>query len=159
MTGRCPSLSLTTTTIRLRYCDDEGSYVNINYGDEKRYREMWNNAIAFDDRDYKRLKVKAGELNSPYAFAPSGLRVQTDIKGIDNVNANMRTSAVYEAKSRKQLDMSYPENEFLTPVERLFKKRDDDIKNTRDNIQSKKAELQSIDDTIERAKRQIWATE
>ena len=39
-------------------------------------------------------------------------------------------------------------------MERLFKKRDDDIKNARDNNQSKKAELQSIDDAIERAKRQ-----
>ena len=36
---------------------------------------MWNNVTAFDDRDYKRLKA---ELNWPYEFAPSGLRVQTD---------------------------------------------------------------------------------
>ena len=44
--------------------------------------------------------------------------------------------------------------EFLTPVERLFRKRDDDIKNTRDNITEKKAELNSSDDAVERANRQ-----
>ena len=59
ITGRCPSRShLTSTTIRIRYCDDEGNYVNINYGDEKGYREMWNNAVSLNDREYKRLKLR-----------------------------------------------------------------------------------------------------
>ena len=94
ITGRCPSLShLTSTTIRIRYCDDEGNYVNINYGDEKGYREMWNNAVSLNDREYKRLKLKAGELNSPYTYATTKSRInghQTDIKEIDTVRFLLR---------------------------------------------------------------------
>lgn len=64
---RCPSLSyLTTTTMRLRYMDDEGNYVNIDYGDEIGYKDMWTNAVSVQDREYKRIKLKASELNSPY---------------------------------------------------------------------------------------------
>ena len=55
-TGRCPSLlHLTTTTIRLRYCNDKGNYVNINYGDDKGYRKMWNNAIAFNKAELQSI--------------------------------------------------------------------------------------------------------
>jgi hypothetical protein len=50
--------------------------------------------------------------------------------------------------------MTSQEVEFLTPVQRLFRKRDADIKNTRDNVQEKKTELQCLDDAIARAKRQ-----
>ena len=69
ITKRCPSLShLTSTTIQLRYLDDEGNYVNIDFGDECRFQDMWANAVQLEDREYKRLKIKA-ELNSPYMIS------------------------------------------------------------------------------------------
>ena len=60
--NRCPSLNhLNVANIRIRYQDDEGSYINLNYGDEYGFRDMWDNARAVPDRDYKRIKVKACE--------------------------------------------------------------------------------------------------
>ena len=82
---------------------------------------MWNNAVSLNDREYKRLKLKAGELNSPYTYATTKSRIndhQTDMKEMDN-NANMQSSSIYESKSRRQLDMTSQEVEFLTPVQRV----------------------------------------
>ena len=159
--SRCPSLShLTTMTMRIRYRDDEGNYVNINYGDDKGYREMWNNAFEVDDRDYKRLKLKAGEINSPYARDPrSGRNCDNQCQPDRETNRKANQvacdrSQLSQVKSRKQLNLSDEDELFLSPVERMLRKRDDDIKNMRNNIQEKKAELQSLDAAIAQATRE-----
>lgn len=67
---RCPSLShLTEYTIRIRYEDDEGSYVNLVFGDECGFRDVWANAKRVPDREYRRLKIKVSEMNSPCGVA------------------------------------------------------------------------------------------
>ena len=64
--NRCPSLShFTQYNIRIRYQDDEGSYVNLDFGDEPGFAEMWANAKRVPDREYKRVKIKACEIYSP----------------------------------------------------------------------------------------------
>ena len=62
---RCPSLShMSQYNIRIRYEDDEGSYVNLDFGDESGFLEMWANAKRVPDRENKRVKTKACEINS-----------------------------------------------------------------------------------------------
>ena len=96
ITKRCPSLSyLTSTTMRLRYLDDEENYVNIDFGDECGFQDMWANAVQVEGREYKRLKIKAGELNSPYMIS-------------DATKKSTATKAIQPAltqTSRKHLDM------------------------------------------------------
>lgn len=68
--NRCPSLShLNTANIRIRHEDDEGCYINLNFGDEYGFRDMWNNAKTVSDREYRRIKIKACEINSPCGIA------------------------------------------------------------------------------------------
>ena len=59
ITKRCPSLSyLTSTTMRLRYLDNEENYVNIDFRDECGFQDMWANTVQVEGREYKRLKTK-----------------------------------------------------------------------------------------------------
>ena len=55
--------------MRLRQLDDEENYVNIDLGDECGFQDMWANAVQVEGREYKCLKIKAGELNSPYMIS------------------------------------------------------------------------------------------
>lgn len=66
ITSRCSNLSyLNPLTIRIIYQDDEGSLINQQYGDDAAFCEMWNKARVVTDRDYKRIKIKACEADSP----------------------------------------------------------------------------------------------
>ena len=65
---RCPAIShLNSANIRIRYQDDEGSYINLIFGDEYGFRDMWDNAKNVPDREYRRIKIKACEIDSPCA--------------------------------------------------------------------------------------------
>ena len=49
---RCPSLGhLSQYNIRIRYEEDEGSYVNLDLGDEAGFLEMWANAKRVPERE------------------------------------------------------------------------------------------------------------
>ena len=53
---RCSALShLNACNIRIRYQDDENSYINSNYGDDEAFQDMWTNACVVADREYKRI--------------------------------------------------------------------------------------------------------
>ena len=63
---RCPAIShLNSANIRIRYQDGEGSYINLIFGDEYGFRDMWDNAKNVPDREYRRIKIKACEIDSP----------------------------------------------------------------------------------------------
>ena len=50
----------------MRYEDDERSYINVDYGDEKGLLELWENATPLPGREAnRRLKLKVAEFNSP----------------------------------------------------------------------------------------------
>ena len=54
---RCPAIShLNSANIQIRYQDDEGSYINLIFGDEYGFRDMWDNAKNVPDREYRRIK-------------------------------------------------------------------------------------------------------
>ena len=45
---------VTPTTIRIRFRDDDGDYVNLTYGDQQMFSEMFESAQPVNDRDYNR---------------------------------------------------------------------------------------------------------
>lgn len=117
--------------MRLRYMDDEGNYVNIDYGDESGYKDMWTNAVSVQDREYKRIKLKASELNSPYLNeAATRTRRNSNRLHVDTGDiAEMYTDITHTANRdgiRKQLDMVSHSNEVLsccaTTAKRPFSK-------------------------------------
>ena len=58
--GRCSTLShLNKNTIRLRYRDDEGSYINLSIYDAMSIDDMWKSAVQVPGKDFKRISLKA----------------------------------------------------------------------------------------------------
>ena len=56
---------VTPSTIRIRFKDDDGDYVNLSYGDGEMFKEMFETANPVKDRDYKRIYLKVSQLDSP----------------------------------------------------------------------------------------------
>lgn len=78
---RCSALKhLNACTIRIRYQDDEDSYINLNYGDEEAFRDMWMNARNVADREYKRIRIKACEIDSPCSISVA--KDKTSVSGL-----------------------------------------------------------------------------
>ena len=61
--SRCPSLNfLNERTMRLRYLGDEDSWINLNFDDLRGFRELWQFARVVPEREFKRVKLRAGVL-------------------------------------------------------------------------------------------------
>jgi hypothetical protein len=56
---------VTPTTIRIRYKDDDGDFVNLSFGDIEMFKEMFESANHVKDRDYKKIYLKVSQLDSP----------------------------------------------------------------------------------------------
>lgn len=66
ITTKCPSLNfLDVHTIRPRYLDDEDNWITLNYDDERGYCDLWQSAKEVPQKDFRRIKLKAGILGSP----------------------------------------------------------------------------------------------
>ena len=62
----CPTLAhLTPSTIRIRYADEDGDYINLREGDTQNFDEMLSHSQHFEERDYKKIILRVNELDSP----------------------------------------------------------------------------------------------
>ncbi len=113
---RCPSLSyLTTTTMRLRYLDDEENYVNIDFGDGSGFQDMWPNAVQVENREYKRIKLKATELNSPYISNPNNTSsTSRSNSAVPTSTSETCTTRTNRYGARKQLQMETVSHSIIT---------------------------------------------
>lgn len=58
----CPTLAhLTPNTIRTRYADEDGDYINLGDGDTQNFDEMLSHSQYFEDRDYRRIVLRVNE--------------------------------------------------------------------------------------------------
>ena len=48
--------------MRLGYLDDEDNWINLNNDDDRGFQEFWQSARTVPEREFKRIKVKAGVL-------------------------------------------------------------------------------------------------
>ena len=56
--------------LRLRYLDDEDNWINLNNDDDERgFQEFWQSARTVPEREFKRIKVKAGVLGSQFKLS------------------------------------------------------------------------------------------
>ena len=60
-----PLAHLGQDSIRLRYKDEDGDFVNISPDDSFAFSEMLRTAKEVGERDYKKIYIKAHEVNSP----------------------------------------------------------------------------------------------
>ena len=69
---KSPNLDfLNERTMRLRYLDDEDSWINLNFDDFRGFTKLWLCARVVPDREFKRVKLRAGVLGSPVQAAVS----------------------------------------------------------------------------------------
>ena len=56
---------ITPNTVRIRFRDEDGDYVNLPYGDKDMFLEMFKSGKLVHDRDYVKIHLKVSELDSP----------------------------------------------------------------------------------------------
>lgn len=56
---------ITPNTVRIRFRDEGGDYVNLPYGDKDMFLEMFKSGKLVHDRHYVKIHLKVSELDSP----------------------------------------------------------------------------------------------
>jgi len=56
---------LSTTTMRIRYKDEDGHFVNLNEEDEENFRDVFQSTSVAGDSVYRRIYLKVSEMESP----------------------------------------------------------------------------------------------
>ncbi|KAL9962475.1 hypothetical protein ACROYT_G031580 [Oculina patagonica] len=63
----CQSLRhLTSSTLRIRYKDEDGDFVNLNEDDTDNFQEMFARASSVDEGLYRKILLRVSELDSPF---------------------------------------------------------------------------------------------
>ena len=173
----CPVIShLNATNIRIRYQDDEGSYINLIFSDEYVFKDMWDNTKTVADREYKRIKIKEREMdpqcNVPSGFAPAVVHKQIDKRYVRKprqlYSLPEKNDYEYLSAERKKKNKSYSDeykpykeeessNSVLnvtgtmlkTQVERLFDDLENNINEISRQIESKQTELDCFNESIQ----------
>ena len=152
---RCPTIShLNSANIRICYQNDEGSYINLFFGNEYGVRDMWDNTKNVPDREYRRIKIKACEIDSPNVKKPRQL-YSTSEKDDYEYLSDKQKKEIKSYSERESRDGSSKSDSSVgtyglikTPVERLFDNLEGDISKISRQIKSKEAELQCVDNVI-----------
>ena len=58
----------TSKTLRIRYKDVDGGYVNLNVGNTDNFQEMFVQARSVDEGIYRKILLRVSELDSPVVF-------------------------------------------------------------------------------------------
>ena len=145
--SRCPSLDfLNERTMRLRYLDDEDSWINLNFDDLRGFTELWQCARVVPEREFKRVKLRAGVLGSP---------VQAGVSSSSTSSTVVRTApfvpsaseATHEEQSSFQLKTSSIVST-SSPVDRMLARK-------LENIEIATKELQNITAQKENFEREL----
>ena len=97
---------VTPSTIRIRFKDDDGDYVNLSYGDGEMFKEMFETANPVKDRDYKRIYLKVSQLDSPVLNPlPKSKHAAVKVNEENGDNPKMEPSSPIFDKSQRRRPM------------------------------------------------------
>lgn len=149
---RSPNLGhLSAGSLRIRYEDDEGSYINLELGDAKVFMEMWENAKEVPGREYRRVKLKACEINSPCLVVQKIDHVKTTRQDtLPSRRSLLHDSGCTMTSTSNTPDES--EHAVSTPLDRLFKNLEKDIQQVTTELSLKKAQLYGLTSEVESAR-------
>ena len=57
-----------SNTLRIRYKDEDGGYVNLNVDNTDNFQEMFVGARSVDEGIYRKILLRVSELDSPVVF-------------------------------------------------------------------------------------------
>ena len=66
----------TSNTLRIRYKDEDGGYVNLNVHNTDNFQEMFVRARSVDEGIYRKILLRVSELDSPVVFRIWGFMPQ-----------------------------------------------------------------------------------
>ena len=100
----CPGFAdLTAQTIRARFEDEDGDFINLTEDDNRHFDEMLLQAKFIEERNVRKILLKVSELDSPLPGKPSEKRRKID--KVERVNLQPRTlKFVSNLKSTKHMD-------------------------------------------------------
>ena len=99
----------TSNTLRIRYKDEDGDYVNLNADDTDNFQEMFVRARSVDEGLYRKILLRVSELDSPVvqpldlakkrklqemSTSPSESEQKLDPRSLDRSFENAATSTV-----------------------------------------------------------------
>ena len=73
----------TSSTLRVRYKDEDGDFVNLNEDDTNNFQEMFVRASSVDEGLYRKIILRVSELDSP-VVQPLGLARKRKIEEISS---------------------------------------------------------------------------
>ena len=73
----------TSSTLRVRYKDEDGDFVNLNEDDTDNFQEMFVRASSVDEGLYRKIILRVSELDSP-VVQPLGLARKRKIQEISS---------------------------------------------------------------------------
>ena len=171
-----PSLQyLSPTTIRIKFRDEEGDFVNLPIDNDDMFQEMLKSGRPVANRDHVKVHLKVSELDSPanisavsrygdrpvYAAKVQQAQVQQGADGC-NVIPSMKKTAPYSLCSTfdsvadydqaKGVAPSRPTTTHTLPLERYASKLENDARAQSQKVDLLKEEINDIDERLSEAK-------
>ena len=96
---------VTPNTIRIRFKDDDGDFVNLSYGDQEMFKEMFEAAVAVKDREHKKIYLKVSQLDSPVLdphpkSKQAAVKVTSNEKNANDPNTELPDHPLNESQRR-----------------------------------------------------------
>ena len=75
---------LNERTTRISYLDDKENWINLNFDDAHGFAEIWKCTQIVPEREFKRIKLRAGVLGSPVQATLSSSWLQAQSSGMQH---------------------------------------------------------------------------
>ena len=137
----------TSSTLRIRYKDEDGDFVNLNEDDTDNFQEMFVRASSVDEGLYRKILLGVSELDSP-VVQPLDLAKRRKLQ-------DMSTSAI---ESEHKLDPRSLERSFDSAATSSVKPERSPLDHVKaelaENVQLKKVLLSSAEEELNKATRE-----
>ena len=137
----------TSSTLRIRYKDEDGDFVNLNEDDTDNFQEMFVRASSVDEGLYRKILLRVSELDSP-VVQPLDLAKRRKLQ-------DMSTSAI---ESEHKLDPRSLERSFDSAATSSVKPERSPLDHVKaelaENVQLKKVLLSSAEEELNKATRE-----
>jgi len=157
ITQRCTSLDfLNERTMRIRYLDDEENWINLNFDDERGFTEIWQCARMVPEREFKRIKLRAGVLGSPVQATLSSSSPSSTVVRRAAPFVPSRSETITQKSSGSGLDGSIAVQRDVkldtsSPVDRMLAQKLESINAATKELENAKMQKENFEREISKA--------
>ena len=136
----CPGYAhLSPQTIRIRFLDEDGDYINLTEDDSLNFEEMLQQAKFVEKRDLRRIQLRISELDSPCPVkqSPADKRRKLDTK-LENAAVVLKPRSLDFSSSRPEKNQSCTDGDSTTSALEKY------VSNARKNANIAKTKLEQL---------------